>query len=492
MLARVRPHIDDPVRLPDHVEIMLDHEQRITRRLQAVQRAQQRFGVGRMQAGRRLVEHIHHAKQIRAHLRGQAQPLQLARRQGGRAAVQAQVAETQVQQHLEPAGQVLRDALGDDGFFGMRAAVAYFRLASHIRREQCRQFCQAKARHLGNIEAGKLHRQRFAPQPLAFAHGAVGAQHVLRHALFHLRAGAVGKGLQHVFARARKRAHIARRHLRLQRRLCFLRIQPRIHGNLRLLVGKQYPVAHLLRQVAPRRIDVVAQRGQDIAQVLAMPGRRPGGDRALADGEAVVRHHRRFRDGVDAAQAVAFGAGALGGVGRKRFRVQQRLVLRIVAGARIQHAQQIGHRGDAAHRRTRGGRAALLLQGHGRRQAVDAVDFRHRHLVKQAPRIRRDGFQITPLRFRIQRAKGQRGLAGARYARKYHQRIARNIDVDIFQIVFARAAHADVAGQGSIGNRSSRHETGLVMVKEQSGSGTRACRLHRAHYRICHSFKGEP
>jgi hypothetical protein len=49
----------------------------LPRALELVQRAQ-RFAIGRVQPGRRLVEHVHHAEQVGADLRGQAQPLQLA------------------------------------------------------------------------------------------------------------------------------------------------------------------------------------------------------------------------------------------------------------------------------------------------------------------------------------------------------------------------------------------------------------------------------
>jgi hypothetical protein len=51
--------------------------------------------------------------------------------------------------------------------------------------------------------------------------------------------------------------------------------------------------------------------------------------------------------------------------------------------------------------------AALLLQGDGGGQAFDVVDLRHSHLMEQTPRIGGDGFEIPPLRLRIERAEGQ-------------------------------------------------------------------------------------
>ena len=35
------------------------------------------------------------------------------------------------------------------------------------------------------------------------------------------------------------------------------------------------------------------------------------------------------------------------------------------------------------------------------RQAFNSIYFRHRHLVKQAPRVRRHGFEVAPLGFGV-------------------------------------------------------------------------------------------
>ena len=67
--------IHQPVGLANHVQIVLDHEQRIARILQAGQGREQGFGVGRVQAGRRLIEHIHYPEQVGIELRSQAQAL---------------------------------------------------------------------------------------------------------------------------------------------------------------------------------------------------------------------------------------------------------------------------------------------------------------------------------------------------------------------------------------------------------------------------------
>ena len=65
--------------------------------------------------------------------------------------------------------------------------------------------------------------------------------------------------------------------------------------------------------------------------------------------------------------------------------------------------------------------------------------------MKQPARIGRDRFQIAPLRLGIERPEGERRLAGAGNAREHDESIARNVDVDILEIVLARAADPDIA-----------------------------------------------
>ncbi|KAG1271753.1 hypothetical protein G6F64_015577 [Rhizopus arrhizus] len=81
-----------------------------------------------------------------------------------------------------------------------------------------------------------------------------------------------------------------------------------------------------------------------------MPGRRPGRDGALTDGQRRVRHHQRFGHFVDMPQAVAGAAGALRHVRREVLRVQHGLMGRVGPGAGVHHAHQAGQRGHAAHR----------------------------------------------------------------------------------------------------------------------------------------------
>ena len=69
--------------------------------------------VARVEADRRLVEHVEHARQAAADLAGQADPLALAAGERRRAAGQAQVVEADVDQELEPVADLADEVAGD-------------------------------------------------------------------------------------------------------------------------------------------------------------------------------------------------------------------------------------------------------------------------------------------------------------------------------------------------------------------------------------------
>src|SRR5882757_4722532 len=58
-----------------------------------------------------------------------------------------------------------------------------------------------------------------------------------------------------------------------------------VHGDDGLLVGEQDPVAVGLIEFPPRPVDVVAEGGEDVAVVLALPGSGPRRDGAVADAQ---------------------------------------------------------------------------------------------------------------------------------------------------------------------------------------------------------------
>src|SRR5215213_4759808 len=113
-LAALRPEVDDPVGLLDHVEVVLDHEHRVARVDEPLQHLEQLLDVGEVEAGRRLVEDVE--RPARRHLRqlgGQLDPLRLAARERRRRLTELDVVEADVVERLEAAAE-LRD-LAEEG-----------------------------------------------------------------------------------------------------------------------------------------------------------------------------------------------------------------------------------------------------------------------------------------------------------------------------------------------------------------------------------------
>ena len=75
-------NVDDVVGVADGVFVVFHHHQRVALVAQGLQRAQQNLVVARVQANGRLVQHVTHALQIAAKLRGQADARAFAVAQG--------------------------------------------------------------------------------------------------------------------------------------------------------------------------------------------------------------------------------------------------------------------------------------------------------------------------------------------------------------------------------------------------------------------------
>ena len=89
-------------------------------------------------------------------------------------------------------------------------------------------------------------------------------------------------------------------------------------------------------------------------------------------------------------------------------------------------------------------RGGLLLDGDGRRQAVDLVDVRLLHHLEELAGIGRQALDIAALALGIDGVEGERRLAGAGQAGHHDQLVARQVEIDVLEIVLARAANGKV------------------------------------------------
>src|SRR4051794_30160277 len=94
VFAPLRPEIDDEVRGLDHVEVVLDDEQRVPRLEQLPERGQELGDVVEVQPGGRLVENVQQPLAgMRRKMRGDLDPLRLPSRQRRRRLAEAKIAE---------------------------------------------------------------------------------------------------------------------------------------------------------------------------------------------------------------------------------------------------------------------------------------------------------------------------------------------------------------------------------------------------------------
>ena len=85
----------------------------------------------------------------------------------------------------------------------------------------------------------------------------------------------------------------------------------------------------------------------------------------------------------------------------------------------------------------------FLLDGDGRREALDHVHIGLVQPPQELAGVSGEAFHITPLAFGVQRVERQRGFARAGHAGDDDELVARDIEIDVFQVVGARATDAD-------------------------------------------------
>ena len=131
-----------------------------------------------------------------------------------------------------------------------------------------------------------------------------------------------------------------------------------------------------------------------------------------------------------------------------------RLPLDLAAADRAMHAADAGEEqpqvvvdlGDRADRRARVLRRALLVDADRRRQPVDLVDVGLLHLAEELPRIGGQGLDVAALALGVDRVERKARLAAAGQAGDDDQAVARHLDVDVLQVVFAGTADHDLVG----------------------------------------------
>ncbi len=104
----------DVVRSANGLLIVFDDDDAVAFGAQQVERSEQLGVVARVQANRRLVEHVTSAAQVRAQLSCETHPLRFPSCQGVRSAVQREIAEADSLQEAQPVGGLRLDGSRKD------------------------------------------------------------------------------------------------------------------------------------------------------------------------------------------------------------------------------------------------------------------------------------------------------------------------------------------------------------------------------------------
>ena len=97
----------------------------------------------------------------------------------------------------------------------------------------------------------------------------------------------------------------------------------------------------------------------------------------------------------------------------------------------IQYAKVVVNLGDRADRRPGAAAGGLLFNRDGGAQAIDGVHIRAFHLIEELPGIGGQGFDVSPLSFRVNGIERQRGFSRTAQAGDDGQTIPGNSNVDI-------------------------------------------------------------
>ena len=178
VLARARPHVDEPVGGAHHLLVVLDDEHGVAEPLQPLQRPDQLVVVALVEADRGLVEDVEDADELRADLGREPQPLGLAAGERLRGPVELEVADADVVEEGEPLPDLLDDPVPDQLLGGRQAELVEERERArdgHPREVVDRAAADGDGEHLG-LEAGAVAR-RAGPEahvlldPLALRRG---------------------------------------------------------------------------------------------------------------------------------------------------------------------------------------------------------------------------------------------------------------------------------------------------------------------------------
>ena len=89
-----------------------------------------------------------------------------------------------------------------------------------------------------------------------------------------------------------------------------------------------------------------------------------------------------------------------------------------------------------------------MFDGNRGRDASDLVHTRLVHAVEELSHVRAEGFDVTALPFGVNGLESETRLSAAARAGDDRQFAKRKIDIDVFEIILARAANLNEVSRG--------------------------------------------
>ena len=114
------------------------------------------------------------------------------------------------------------------------------------------------------------------------------------------------------------------------------------------------------------------------------------------------------------------------------------------ADSRVQQAQIIVNFGGCRDRRTRIARGILLADRNRRSDSGDLVHIRFLDALEELPRICRKRLDVAPLALGIKRVERKARLARTRHAADHRDRVVRDHEVNVLQVVDAGPSDANL------------------------------------------------
>ena len=133
------------------------------------------------------------------------------------------------------------------------------------------------------------------------------------------------------------------------------------------------------------------------------------------------------------------------------------------ADARVQQPQVVVDLGHGADGGARIAARRLLVDGDRGRQALDVVDVGFLHLPEELARVRRQRFDVAALAFGVDRVERERALARAGEPGDHDELIARQREIDVLEVVLARALDDDRFE--AVARRHRRERSGVWIVR---------------------------